>query len=248
MYWGASGGGGPNPSITIPIGHIPAGNNDPTNPLVESGLVSSISGGNTVVVAPIFGTYDNLLLRSANGSSSVEALSDKLAITSNFQTGTVGQVLTADGSGKCDWENPSVPGASFPTSACIPVTAFNFYNRWADNAVEWWYQTNLLNSPAPVAGTNGQDMGTVNVPLAAGNYRCTAVAYCDNTNGGIMNIIFNGTTVSIDTKSVQQIIARSWATTIAADGVYTLQVKNNGSSGAGYDISFGSQTINIFQL
>ena len=131
----------------------------------------------------------------------------------------------------------------FPTSIALSLTAFNYYNRYLDTGAELWYQTTSLNG-AFVAGTNGQDMGTVNVNLTAGTWRITAVLYQDNS-GGICNMIFNGTTTSVDTYAAVTLAPTSWETTIAADGTYGFQIINNGknASSTGYNINFGNECI-----
>ena len=150
-----------------------------------------------------------------------------------------------------DWN--LLPATPTPTpnpicSIALPVTAFNYYNRWLDASAEFWYQTGSLNGTI-AAGTLNQDMGTIDLNMAAGVWRITVVCWPE-ANGGIIDFIFNGETNSVDTYVGSQVIPFTWETTIATEGSYGFQIINNGKNvgSGGYNMYFASQFITFTKV
>jgi hypothetical protein len=145
------------------------------------------------------------------------------------------------------WQPPSGGSTIYPSTVNIPLSSYNYYNKLSDTRTDFWYQTNKLNG-ALQDGTLNQDMGTFSVNLNSGIWRIMVVAWVDNVNGGITNIVFNGNITSIDTSTGSDLAPLTWEETILTDGLYGVQIINGGTSSSGYNMFFGSQFITLSRV
>jgi hypothetical protein len=232
---------------SIPNNDVAVGTGSSTPFLKDSGL-TVFTTGSAVGITPTSNVTTDISIVNHAKTAGFNTTGTFTNLYTGGSSGTANQVLTATGSNSCIWQDAGAGSSIYPVSTTIPVTAFSYYQKWQDDAVEWWFQTASLNDGTPIDGTNGQDMGTVNIVLAAGTWRTTVTMYGNNATGGIARFIFNGINTDIDTSLGTQSVCYSWDTNIAANGTYTFQLINNGSNSGGFNIAFNKGAIELFKI
>jgi hypothetical protein len=225
--------------------------NPSTGTLLYNSLASTEVKSEADIVLTIR-TEDANLDLIAGGNLDINAGSNSVSLTTQGSYGLSGQFLGSDGLGNVAWGNPSYFVNPYPNLS-VPIIAFNYFVS-TNNSGQAWSNSDSINGSPYSTVTDGQDFGTMNFsidPSQLGTYRF-GVCYTTGDNLGIINIICDSVTTSIDMYSggTNNNVGYQWEQTFSTAGAKTIQVINNGknSSSSDYQVIWNYGEISIYRI